>query len=439
MVKRVLILGAAGRDFHNFNVFFRDNENYKVIGFTATQIPGIEGRKYPPSLAGKLYPEGIPIYLEEEMEKIIKEKKVDIVVFSYSDVSHVYVMNRASRALACGADFWILGPESTMLKSEKKVISVCAVRTGSGKSQTSRKIAKILKDIGKKVGVVRHPMPYGDLDKMKVQKFVSKEDLVKYKTTIEEREEYEPHISMGFVVYAGVDYQEILKLAEKENDVILWEGGNNDFPFFKPDLHIVVADPLRLGHEETYHPGETNIRMADVVVINKIDFAPFENVYKLRLNIERLNPRAKIVEAASPIYVDNPDVIREKRVLCIEDGPTLTHGEMDIGAAYVAAKKYGAKEIVSPISYAVGSIKSTFEKYPNTGKVLPAMGYSEIQIEELRETIRRTPCDAVIIGTPINLANLFDIGKPWVKVRYELQEIGEPTLEEILKKFFGKL
>ncbi|MEN3045981.1 MAG: cyclic 2,3-diphosphoglycerate synthase [Candidatus Hydrothermales bacterium] len=439
MAKRVLILGAAGRDFHNFNVFFRDNENYEVVGFTATQIPGIEGRKYPPSLAGKLYPNGIPIYPEEDLEKIIREKKVDIVVFAYSDVSHVYVMNRASRALACGADFWILGPESTMLKSKKKVISVCAVRTGSGKSQTSRKIAKILKDMGKKVGVVRHPMPYGDLDKMKVQKFTSREDLVKYKTTIEEREEYEPHISMGFAVYAGVDYEEILELAEKESDVILWEGGNNDFPFFKPDLHIVVADPLRVGHEETYHPGETNIRMADVVVINKIDFAPFENVYRLRANIERLNPRSRIVEAVSPIYVENPEIIRGKKVLCIEDGPTLTHGEMDIGAAYVAAKKYGAKEVVSPLPYAVGSIKTTFENYPHTKKVLPAMGYSETQIEELRETIRRTPCDAVIIGTPINLANLFEIDKPWVRVRYELQEIGEPTLEDILKEFFGKL
>ncbi len=439
MAKRVLILGAAGRDFHNFNVFFRDNEGYEVVGFTATQIPGIEGRKYPPSLAGKLYPDGIPIYLEDDMEKIIKEKRVQIVVFAYSDVSHIYVMNRASRALSCGADFWILGPESTMIKSNKPVISVCAVRTGSGKSQTSRRVAQILRDLGKKVVVVRHPMPYGDLEKMKVQRFKSIEDLDKYKVTIEEREEYEPHINRGSTVFAGVDYGEILKQAEEEGDVILWDGGNNDFPFYKPDLHIVVADPLRVGHEETYHPGETNLRMADVVIINKVDSAPFENIYKLRSNIERLNKRAIILEAASPIFVENKEVIKGKRVLCIEDGPTLTHGEMDIGAAYIAAKKFGAREIVSPLPYAVGSIKETFEKYPQTQKVLPAMGYGEKQIEELKETIYKTPCESVVIGTPINLANLFDIGKPWARVRYELQEIGEPTLEEIIKEFLGKL
>ena len=439
MAKRVLILGAAGRDFHNFNVFFRDNRDYEVVGFTATQIPGIEGRRYPPSLAGKLYPEGIPIYLEDDMEKIIKEKKVQIVVFAYSDVSHIYVMNRASRALSAGADFWLLGPESTMIKSNKPVISVCAVRTGSGKSQTSRRVAQILRDLGKKVAVVRHPMPYGDLEKMRVQRFASTQDLDKYKVTIEEREEYEPHITRGSTVFAGVDYGEILKQAEEEGDVILWDGGNNDFPFYKPDLHIVVTDPLRVGHEETYHPGETNLRMADVVIINKVDSAPFENVYKLRMNIERLNKKAIIIEAASPIFVENKEVIKGKRVLCIEDGPTLTHGEMDIGAAYIAAKKFGAKEIVSPLPYAVGSIKETFEKYPQTQKVLPAMGYGERQIEELKETIYRTPCDAVVIGTPINLANLFDIGKPWAKVRYELQEIGEPSLEEIIKEFFGKL
>ncbi|MEO0290617.1 MAG: cyclic 2,3-diphosphoglycerate synthase [candidate division WOR-3 bacterium] len=439
MAKRVLILGAAGRDFHNFNVFFRDNPDYEVVGFTATQIPGIEERKYPPTLAGKLYPQGIPIYLEEDMEKIIKEKKVDIVVFAYSDVSHIYVMNRASRALSAGADFWLLGPESTMIKSNKPVISVCAVRTGSGKSQTSRKVAQILRNLGKKVAVIRHPMPYGDLEKMKVQRFASIEDLDKYKVTIEEREEYEPHITRGSIVYAGVDYGEILKEAEKEADIILWDGGNNDFPFYKPDLHIVVADPLRLGHEETYHPGETNLRMADVIVINKVDSAPFENIYKLRMNIERLNRKAIIIEAASPIFVENKEVIKGKRVLCIEDGPTLTHGEMDIGAAYIAAKKFGAKEIVSPLNYAVGSIKETFEKYPQTQKVLPAMGYGEKQIEELKETIYRTPCEAVVIGTPINLASLFDIGKPFARVRYELQEIGEPTLEDLIKEFLGKL
>lgn len=439
MEKRVLILGAAGRDFHNFNVFFRDNRDYEVVGFTATQIPGIEGRKYPSSLAGKLYPDGIPIYLEDDMEKIIKEKKVQIAVFAYSDVSHTYVMNRASRALSCGADFWLLGPESTMLKSNKKVVSVCAVRTGSGKSQTSRRVAQILRDLGKKVVVVRHPMPYGDLEKMKVQRIESVEDLDRYKVTIEEREEYEPHITRGSTVFAGVDYGEILKQAEREGDVILWDGGNNDFPFYKPDLHIVVTDPLRVGHEDTYHPGETNLRMADVIIINKVDSAPFENIYKLRSNIERLNKRAIIIEAASPVFVENKEVIKGKRVLCIEDGPTLTHGGMDIGAAYIAARKFGAKEIVSPLPYAVGSIKETFEKYPQTQKVLPAMGYGEKQIEELKETIYRTPCDAVVIGTPINLANLFDVGKPWTRVRYELQEIGEPTLEEIIKEFLGKL
>jgi predicted GTPase len=439
MAKRVLILGAAGRDFHNFNVFFRDNPEFEVVGFTATQIPGIEGRKYPPSLAGKLYPDGIPIYLEDDMEKIIKEKKVNVAVFAYSDVSHVYVMNRASRAMAAGADFWLLGPENTMIKSNKPVISVCAVRTGSGKSQTSRKVAQILRDMGKKVAVIRHPMPYGDLEKMRVQRFASMEDLDREGVTIEEREEYEPHISRGSVVFAGVDYRDILKEAEKEADVILWDGGNNDFPFYKPDLHIVVTDPLRVGHEETYHPGETNLRMADVVIINKVDSAGFEDVYKLRRNIERMNPKAKVIEAASPIFVENPEVIKGKRVLCIEDGPTLTHGEMDIGAAYIAAKKYGAKEIVSPLPYAVGSIKETFEKYPQTKDVLPAMGYGEKQIKELKETIDKVPCDAVVIGTPINLAHLFDIGKPWARVKYELQEIGTPTLEDVIKEFFEKL
>ncbi len=439
MAKKVLILGAAGRDFHNFNVFFRDNPEYKVIGFTATQIPGIEGRKYPPSLAGELYPEGIPIYLEDEMEEIIKREKVDIVVFAYSDVSHEYVMNRASRALSAGADFWLLGPESTMIKSTKPVISVCAVRTGSGKSQTSRRVAEILIKRGKKVAVIRHPMPYGDLEKMKVQRFASMEDMDKANATIEEREEYEPHILRGSVVYAGVDYEAILREAEKEADVILWDGGNNDFPFYKPDLHIVVADPLRVGHEERYHPGETNIRMADVIIINKIDSAYFEDINKLRKNIERLNPKAKVIEAASPIFVDRPMEIKGKRVLCIEDGPTLTHGEMAIGAGYLAAKKYGAKEIISPYPYAVGSIKETFEKYPQTKEVLPAMGYGEEQIKELKETIDKVPCDTVIIATPINLAHLFDIGKPWVRVRYELQEIGIPTLEDIIEDFFEKI
>ncbi len=436
MKKKVIIMGAAGRDFHNFNVFFRDNENYEVIAFTATQIPDIEGRKYPAELAGKLYPNGIPIYAEEELEDLIKKHKVDFVVFAYSDISHEYVMNRASRAMAAGASFMLLGPEHTMVKSNKLVISVCAVRTGSGKSQTTRKVAEILKKLGKKTVVIRHPMPYGDLTKQVVQRFASAEDLDKHNCTIEEREEYEPHIDRGNVVYAGVDYEKILRQAEQEADVILWDGGNNDFPFFKPDLHIVVADPHRPGHEVTYHPGETNLRMADVIVINKIETAYPEDIQVVRENIRSANPRATVIDAASPIFVENYEAIKGKKVLVIEDGPTLTHGEMSYGAGYVAAEKFGAAEIVDPRPYAVGSIKDTYEKYTQLEVILPAMGYSKKQLQELETTINAVPADLVIVATPINLGKILKINKPYVRVKYELQEIGKPDLEEIIKKFF---
>jgi len=438
MRKKVIIMGAAGRDFHNFNVFFRDNEEYEVVAFTATQIPDIEGRKYPPELAGKLYPNGIPIYSEDELEDLIKKFKVDFVVFAYSDVSHEYVMNRASRAMAAGASFMLLGPSHTMLTSTKPVISVCAVRTGSGKSQTTRRVAEILKKLGKKTVVIRHPMPYGDLTKQVVQRFGSFEDLDKHNCTVEEREEYEPHIDRGNVVYAGVDYEKILRQAEQEADVILWDGGNNDFPFFKPDLHIVVVDPHRPGHEVTYHPGETNLRLADVIVINKIDTAYPEDIQIVRENSRSANPRAVIIEAASPIFVENYEAIKGKKVLVIEDGPTLTHGEMSYGAGYVAAEKYGAAEIVDPRPYAVGSIKETYEKYTQLEVILPAMGYSPKQLKELEETINAVPADLVIVATPINLGKILKINKPYVRVKYELQEIGKPDLEDIIKEFFEK-
>ncbi len=438
MRKKVIIMGAAGRDFHNFNVFFRDNEEYEVVAFTATQIPDIEGRKYPPELTGKLYPNGIPIYAEDELEDLIKKFKVDFVVFAYSDVSHEYVMNRASRAMAAGASFMLLGPSHTMLTSTKPVISVCAVRTGSGKSQTTRRVAEILKKLGKKTVVIRHPMPYGDLTKQVVQRFGSFEDLDKHNCTIEEREEYEPHIDRGNVVYAGVDYEKILRQAEQEADVILWDGGNNDFPFFKPDLHIVVVDPHRPGHEVTYHPGETNLRLADVIVINKIDTAYPEDIQIVRENSRSANPGAVIIEAASPIFVENYEAIKGKKVLVIEDGPTLTHGEMSYGAGYVAAEKYGAAEIVDPRPYAVGSIKETYEKYTQLEVILPAMGYSPKQLKELEETINAVPADLVIVATPINLGKILKINKPYVRVKYELQEIGKPDLEVIIKEFFEK-
>jgi len=436
--RRVLILGAAGRDFHNFNTFFRDNPDYEVVAFTATQIPDIEGRVYPPELAGKLYPNGIPILAEEDMEKIIKEKNVDVVVFAYSDVPHEHVMHLASRAHAAGADFWLLGPESTMIKSSKPVIAVTAVRTGSGKSQTSRKVFRLLREKGLKVVSIRHPMPYGDLVKQKVQRFASYEDLDRYECTIEEREEYEPYIDMGGVVYAGVDYEAILREAEKEADVIIWDGGNNDFPFYKPDLWIVVADPHRPGHEMKYHPGETNFRAADVIIINKMETANRDDIQKVIEDIEKANPDAIVIEAASPLFVDKPELIKGKRVLVVEDGPTLTHGEMRYGAGYVAAKKYGAKEIIDPRPYAVGSIVDTYKKYSHLDVILPAMGYGEKQMKELEETINNADADVVVSGTPIDLNRVVKVNKPIVRVRYELDEIGKPDLEDVLNEFLKK-
>jgi predicted GTPase len=437
-MKRVIIMGAAGRDFHNFNVFFRNNPNYEVVAFTATQIPDIEGRVYPPELAGPNYPNGIPICPEEDLEMLIKEKNVDLVVFAYSDVSHEYVMNRASRALSAGASFMLLGPKDTMLKSNKPVIAVGAIRTGSGKSQTTRRVADILKSLGKKVAVVRHPMPYGDLRKQVVQKFETYEDLEKYNVTIEEREEFEPHLDRGNVVFAGIDYEKILREAESIADVILWDGGNNDFPFFKPDLFIVVTDPHRVGHELRYHPGETNLRMADVIVINKIDTASLENINTLRKNIFSANPDAIVIESASPIFVENHELIRGKRVLCIEDGPTTTHGEMKFGAAYIAALKFGAKEIIKPYEYAVGSIKKAMETW-GVYEVLPALGYSDRQIKELEEVINSSPAEIIISATPINLSRVIKTNKPILRVRYELQEIGKPTLEDVIRDFISKV
>ncbi len=433
----VIIMGAAGRDFHNFNVYFRDNPAYQVVAFTATQIPNIEGRLYPAQLAGSLYPQGIPIYHEKELPRLIDEHRADQVIFAYSDVSHETVMDKASLVLARGADFRTLGPRATMLVSSKPVVAVCAVRTGSGKSQTTRAVAGILKAMGKRVVVVRHPMPYGDLTKQIVQRFAEYEDLERHNTTIEEREEYEPHLMRGTVVYAGVDYEKILRQAEKEGDIVLWDGGNNDFPFFRPDLLVVVADPHRPGHELTYYPGETNLRMADAVVINKIDTASVESINRVRANVRAVNPRAMIVEAASPIFVDDPGAIRGHRVLVVEDGPTLTHGEMAYGAGIVAARKFGASEIIDPRPYAVGSIKDTFAKYPSTGPLLPAMGYTEEQRNELAETINNTPADLVIIATPVDLRRIIDIKLPTDRVRYELQEIGQPTLTDVLRDKFG--
>jgi len=435
---RVVIMGAAGRDFHNFNVYFRNNEAYEVVAFTATQIPNIEGRLYPPQLAGPLYPDGIPIYPEAELTNIIREKDVDLVVFSYSDVSHEYVMHKGAEAMAAGADFMMMGGKSTMLKSSKPVLAVCAVRTGSGKSQTSRYVATYLRNKGLRVVAIRHPMPYGDLVKQEVQRFATYEDLDRYECTIEEREEYEPHLDRGVIVYAGVDYEKILRQAEKEADVILWDGGNNDLPFYKPDLHIVVADPHRPGHETTYYPGETNFRMADVIIINKVDTASPEAVLEIRESARKLNPDAVVVEAASPIFVENPSAIKGKKVLVVEDGPTLTHGGMAYGAGWVAARRFGAAEIIDPRPYAVGSIKKTYEKYPSTGAVLPAMGYGEEQIKELEETINRSPAELVIIGTPIDLRKLIDIRAPSDRVRYELEVIGQPSLDGIIGEWLQK-
>ena len=436
---RVIIMGAAGRDFHNFNAYFRDNDEYEVVAFTATQIPGIEKRTYPRELAGSNYPNGIPIYPEEKLPQLIRKHNVNQVIFAYSDVPHEYVMHKASIALANGADFRLMGPSTTMLKAKVPVVSVCAVRTGSGKSQTSRRVCSILKNMGFNVVVVRHPMPYGDLCKQACQRFASYEDLDRHKCTIEEREEYEPHIDKGIVVYAGVDYEMILREAEKEADVIVWDGGNNDLPFYASDLHIVVVDPHRPGHELAYHPGETNLRMANVIVINKKDTADPVNIETVRKNIKMVNPKAIVIEAASPITVDKSEIIKGKRVLVIEDGPTLTHGNMAYGAGTIAAKRLGAKKIVDPRPYAVGSIKDTFKKYTHLRNLLPAMGYGNEQIKELEETINATPCDVVIIGTPVDLRKLLNLSKPAVRARYELQEVSKPDLEDILGQQFSKV
>ncbi|GAB6103057.1 cyclic 2,3-diphosphoglycerate synthase [Thermococcus atlanticus] len=436
--KRVVILGAAGRDFHNFNTFFRDNPDYEVVAFTATQIPDIEGRIYPPELAGELYPNGIPIWSEDDLEKIIKEHDIDIVVFAYSDVAHEHVMHLASRAHSAGADFWLLGPKSTMLKSNKPVVAVTAVRTGCGKSQTSRKVAQLLQEMGYRVVAIRHPMPYGDLRKQIVQRFATYEDMDRYECTIEEREEYEPYIERGMVVYAGVDYEKILREAEKEADIILWDGGNNDFPFYVPDLWIVVTDPHRPGHELKYHPGETNFRAADVIIINKIDTANRDDIQTVRESIEKINPNAIVIDGASPLYLDKPELIKGKRVLVVEDGPTLTHGGMKYGAGYVAAKKFGAKEIIDPRPYAVGSIIDTYKKYSHLDRILPAMGYGKKQMEELEETINRADADVVVIGTPVDLRRFMKLNKPAVRVKYELEEIGQPKLRDILADWVKK-
>jgi predicted GTPase len=435
--ERVIIAGAAGRDFHDFNSVFRDSDAYEVVAFTATQIPNIEGRQYPPELSGSNYPDGIPIFPEADLESLIAEHEIDQVIFSYSDVSHEYVMHLASRVLATGADFRFLGPRRTMLTASKPVIAVNAVRTGSGKSQTSRYVVRTLQALGfERVIAVRHPMPYGDLAAQRVQRFATLDDMDEQECTIEEREEYEPYVEMGAVIYAGIDYHAILAEAEKEADIIVWDGGNNDLPFFRPDLHIVVVDPHRPGHELRYHPGETNLRMADVVVINKIDTADRDGILTVQENVRRVNEKAIIVRAASPIAVDNPEEIRGKRVLVIEDGPTLTHGEMGYGAGYIAAQNFGAAEIVDPQPYAVDTIAETYAKYPNAAGILPAMGYSAEQVGELAETIRRTPADLVLIATPIDLRRLIEIRRPAQRVRYTLQVIGKPSLREIIAERF---
>ncbi|MEI6092294.1 MAG: cyclic 2,3-diphosphoglycerate synthase [bacterium] len=433
MKKKVVIMGAAGRDFHNFNVYYRNNNNYEVIAFTATQIPDIDGRKYPAALCGEGYPTGIPIYAEEDLPKIIKENNIDEVVFAYSDIPHEKLMNKASWVMSMGPDFIMMGPKSTMIKSTKPVISICAVRTGCGKSQTTRKVSEALIAAGKKVVAIRHPMPYGDLVEQKVQRFSTIADLKKHKCTIEEMEEYEPHIERGVILYAGVDYEAILREAEKEADVILWDGGNNDLSFYKPDLEIVVVDPHRPGHELMYHPGETNLRRADVVVINKIDSADPESIEMVRENTRSVNPKAIIIDAASPLFVEKAESILGKRVLVVEDGPTLTHGEMQYGAGFVAAQKYGAAEIVDPRPFVVGEIEKTFEKYPNIGPILPAMGYGDKQVRDLEKTINNAEVDLVVIGTPIDLSRIVKINKPSVRVQYELQEIGTPDIKSVLK------
>jgi len=430
---RVVIMGAAGRDFHNFNTVYRDDPESEVVAFTATQIPYISDRTYPRSLAGPLYPKGIPIVPEEELHDLVWGERIDEVVFAYSDVSHEHVMHEASIAIAAGADFRLLGPAKTMLPSSKPVVAVCAARTGAGKSQTTRRVARILKDGGQNVVVVRHPMPYGDLEAQRAQRFASYEDLDAAKVTIEEREEFEPHIDSGTVVYCGVDYEEILESAEKEADVVLWDGGNNDLPFYRPDVHITVVDPLRAGHETRYHPGEANVRMAHAIVINKVDTATEDQVLRVETSVRALNPSATIVKARSPITIQGDVDLAGKKVLVVEDGPTLTHGEMEYGAGVVAARRGGAAEIIDPRPYAVGTIAETYEKYPDVGALLPAMGYSDEQVADLAETINRTPADVVVIATPVDLRRLADIKKPAVRVSYELEEEGSPTLADVLR------
>ncbi|MBS3816119.1 MAG: GTPase [Candidatus Thermoplasmatota archaeon] len=433
--RRVLIMGAAGRDFHNFNTVFRDNDKYKVVAFTATQIPDIEERRYPPSLSGELYPDGIPIIPEEKLTDVVKEERIDEVVFSYSDVPHEYVMHKGSEVVAAGADFTLLGVNETMLKARLPVISVCAVRTGAGKSQTTRKICEYLNEDDLNLVTVRHPMPYGDLEKQAVQRFADYEDLDIHECTIEEREEYEPYINKGMVIYAGVDYGAILREAEKEGDILVWDGGNNDTPFYRPDLHIVLLDPHRVGHETTYHPGETNLKMADICIINKCDTAPEEQINQLEKNIEKENPDAEILRANSPVTAEDPDAIKGKKVLVIEDGPTVTHGEMSFGAGKLAAEKFGAGEIIDPRDSAVGTIHETFEEYPHLEEVLPAMGYSSDQISDLEQTIEDSDCEVVISGTPIDLNRVLETDKPVIDVTYELEIQKEGRLEEILEGF----
>ena len=440
-MRKIIIIGAAGRDFHNFNSFYRDKPEYKVVAFTAAQIPDIAGRKYPASLAGSLYPEGIPIYEQGQLEQIIKELDADECVFSYSDIMYTDVMGIGAKVNAAGADFTLLGHKGTMLKSSKPVIAVGAARTGCGKSQTSRRIIEILMSHGVRVIAVRHPMPYGDLEKQRVQRFETLEDLDKHDCTIEEREEYEPHVVRGNIIYAGVDYEDILRAAENDPkgcDVILWDGGNNDFPFYQPDLMITVTDPHRPGHELSYYPGEITLRLADVVVINKIDSADFDNIQTVRSNIERVNPGAIVVDAASTISVDKPEAIRGKKVLVVEDGPTLTHGDMKIGAGIVAARRFGAAEIVDPRPYAVGRLAETYRIYPEIGKLLPAMGYGEQQMKDLSATIEKTDCDSVVIATPIDLQRVIKIKKPCTRVEYSLQEIGHPNMDDVLAGFIQR-
>lgn len=438
MARRVVILGAGGRDFHNFNVFYRPRPEYEVVGFTATQIPDIEGRIYPSALAGERYPQGIPIYPEEDLEQLVRQLRVDEVVFAYSDVSHEHVMHLASRAMAVGATFVLLGPDATMLTSRRRVVSIGAARTGAGKSQTTRRVAGILKGLGLRTAVIRHPMAYGDFIRQRAQRFATFEDLDRYEVTIEEREEYEPHIQQGTIVYAGVDYADVVRMAEKDADVLIWDGGNNDFPFLRTNLHIVLLDPHRAGHELRYHPGETNLRMANVVVINKVDTAKPDDVMTVRANAARVNPHATIVEAASPVTVDDPSQIRGRRALVVEDGPTLTHGGMAFGAATLAARNHGARELVDPRPHAVGSIREVFEQYPHLGPVLPAMGYGAEQTRELQETIERADAEVVVIGTPVDLRRIMALRTPAVRVRYELEERTRPDLEDILRAWWEK-